>query len=158
MPNLKDEFYYVSSIFVCGENSTRTQQYKVFNLDIFRKHKDLAVRISKSGNRVDRIIPLTDHSEIATHIQRGSLIGSFAPLVSYVDSDKLINISDTIFNESEFKTHGKNIDALIQRKIHATAKLIEAFYNQDISQVPTLMNDFPNICKLVLGKSAIIFK
>ena len=73
------------------------------------------------------------------------------------NSEKKINISDTIFTESEFDLVQRDIKVLIDRKIHAVANLIKTLHHKDVTLIPILINDFPNISKLVLSKSSYLF-
>jgi hypothetical protein len=154
----KNEYNYLSAIFVCGDKSPRVAQYKVFNLDIFKKNKDLGIRVRKNPKFEERIVELSEHAQLSAIINSNSMTKNFAPIVSYIDTQRLINISDIVFNSLEFEVYNKDIKSLINRKIEAVSSLIRAFYKKDVSSFPLLINDFPNISKLILDKSLTIFK
>ena len=153
-----DEFSYVSSVLICGERSSKTKQYKVFNLNIFKKHPDIGVKISWLKKGELRKIPLSETSEIRASVMTETKTQNFAPIITYVDAKNRIKISDTVFTSDEYDVYKKDIIAVIDRKVLATATLVEALYNKDISAFPLLINDFPNISKVILSKSSIIFK
>jgi hypothetical protein len=154
----KEELRYISSLLICGDNSPRTSRYKVFNLDIFKKHKDLTVKITKLRKGEHRSLPVSNHTKLVTHSETQNRTNKFAPIITLVDYSSCISISDTVFNMEEFDIYDKDIKVLIDRKIEATADLIEAVYTKNVSYVPLLINDFPNICRQILDKSQTIFK
>ena len=157
MPNSDKEYLYLSSVLVCGDRSSKTTVYKVFNLDIFKKNKDLSVKISKSLTKESRIVVLSDTSGIFATTSKSDKTGEHATLITYSDTEKVISISDTIFSESEFELANRDTQVLIDRKIHAVANLIKTLYFKDVSLIPLIINDFPNISRLVLDKSEYIF-
>lgn len=157
MTKSDEEYLYLSSVLVCGDHSSRTRIYKVFNLDIFKKNKDLSISISKSINKESRIILLGKYSGLYATTSKSDKTGDHATLITYADSKKKISLSDTIFNEDEFELAQRDVHILIDRKIRAVANLIKTLYHKDVALIPLLINDFPNISRLVLDKSEYIF-
>ena len=152
------EFSYVSSILICGDKSSKAKQFKVFNLNIFKKHKDISVQITRTRKGENRVIPLTEYSHLSSKVIYSGKTQEFAPIITFLDTKNHIKVSDTIFNSDEFEVFNKNIKNLINRKVEATGSLIQALYLKDILTFPLLISDFPNISKLVLGESTTIFK
>lgn len=152
------DYNYLSSILICGERSPKASQYKVFNLDILKKQKDLAVKVSKTPKGESRFVSLTGYSTLRTVAELKNRTQNFAPIITFRDDLNRIDISDSVFNNLEFDIYDKDIKALIDRKILATGTLLEALYTRDVSSFPLIINDFPNISKVILDKYATIFK
>jgi len=156
MQGEKSEFHYLSTILVCGTASSMRVVNKIFNLDIFKKHRDLSITVKKVRKGEERLIKLNDGVYIRAYVEYIAHTGNFAPIITYVNEDSRVYLSDTLFNVSEFNIYGLDVKSLISRKIGATADLIRAFAIKDISIFPLLINDFPNISKLILEKADFI--
>jgi len=149
---IKTEFHYLSTVLLCGEKSVSASRFKIYDLDIFKKHKDLGVRTHTRVDSELRVLKLNPNEKFYTFASASGICTH----ITYRRVSPMILVSDLIFSDDECETCGNDTEVLFNRKIKAVGRLIQAFYLKELSQIPLLINDFPEISRRVLSDPLLI--
>lgn len=150
----KSEWCYLSANLIFGPHKLKSKEMSIYSLDTFRKYKDLNVvqvsAIDTITRRIDtkRNFKIRPHiSLIGSHIQQSSEI---AKILTYENSTARLHVSDAIFSDLEFEITGYDWEKMVDTRIQRLAVLIQALYDQDMEEIPLLINEFPNISNVLL--------
>lgn len=160
-------YHYISVEMILGKNSPEIRNASLYKLDLVRSiYKGLKVvevsTLDKDG-RIDRTrtISFQDGTSLSTsHI---SLANDLANIVTYVNNNELVSISDLLYSEEDFNyldgIYNKYLwSETLAKKINQLSILIRSLNESDIDDIPLVMNDFPNIVEVLFIKSGILIK
>jgi len=115
----KNVYNYLAVVLVFGRNSPYVRMFDHFSLPTFNKEGLEIFEHSAAEDGINlttvRHFNLDNERVIQTsHIERAS---GTAQIVSYIDKEKCINISDSLFSDEEFKSFGQDWNNQIESKI-----------------------------------------
>ena len=150
--DFKDEFNYHAVTLIFGLKNPHVSNFKIFSQDVMRKYKNLQfkeVSVLTPENILDikRELKLTDlRSFIADHCKMSSGV---CRIITLVDVQNKIHISDAIFSDSEYDYFLKNWDDTVKNKIRTLGMLFRSVTEGKLMDVPLLINEFPNITNIL---------
>lgn len=150
----KTEYDYYAAALIFGKQSPKMRNYSAYSFEALHKHKTLNFSeysdVDEQGHlQVKRRLPLdqkrtvvTSHTDMRSGINR---------IVAYTDSEHDISMSDAIFNDYEIKKLEGDWERITGRKIRNLSFLIEALFEREVTEVPLLIEDFPEITKTLFA-------
>jgi len=150
----KNEWKYLAAVLIFGPQKIKAKELSIYSLDVFRGHKELnVVPVSTIGADTRRLetqrhLKIFQHISLTTKlVQAGSEV---AKILLYENTSQNIHISDAIFTDREFELTSYNWANLVNSRIYKLSLLISSLFNQQMDDMPLLINEFPNISGLLL--------
>lgn len=153
-PFEKSEYNYLATVLIFGQQSPYMEHFSIYSLDTMRKNKNIYFSEFSGLNpenhmETRRTLSFDPNRDIETNCTEMS--SEVNKIVTYIDTQYKISISDTVFSEEEYRHFDYNWDKNVQSKIKNLGLLIKALYDRDMSIVPIFINEFPNILKTLLN-------
>lgn len=154
-PIEKTEHHYYATVLVWGKRSPKVRDISAYSLDIFREEKDLvfgeySALDTNNAREIVRHLTLGDSRQIETSYT--DMRSEVNKVVTYIDPENRIHISDTLFSDEEFESLDEDWDRNVCSKIKHLGILIYCLHKKDIQPMPLFVNEFPNIMKVVLER------
>jgi hypothetical protein len=148
----KDEFNYHAAILIFGKNGSRIKEFSSFDLEIFRQYKAITFSEMSSltpGGVLDiiRELHISDTQGIRTTDCK--LATGINQSVTYLDGTNKVIAVDKIFTDQEYDYFEKNWDIMVKNKIRTLGILIRSIYLGKMVEIPLLINEFPEISKIL---------
>jgi hypothetical protein len=158
------KFYqYTAAEMLLGRGSPELKKLTIYKQDLIKKkYSGLTVEVKIVRDKYDeqprkiREVSFKDNTYLHTsHINDSNDI---ARIITYTNAQENVCLSDVLFTKEEFKYHKMAFKKTLETRIDMTAILLKALNESDISQVPLVMNDFPNIVETLFIRSRILMK
>jgi hypothetical protein len=157
----KDEFNYHAVSLIFGKKSPRIVDFQAFVFDILRKHPEIKYS-EMSGLTPDNVLDI--NRELRIHDTRRfvsnncKMSSGTCRIITFVDAIHRIHMSDSLFSVGEYEYFSRTWDKVVKNKVRTFGMLIRSVYEGKLFDIPLLINEFPNITKVLLSHPDIWVK
>lgn len=149
----KDEFNYHAVVLIFGQNSPKIDMFKIFKFDVMRKYSD--INFSEMSGLTPDNVP--DINRKITLSPKRCFVANNCRLssgvcrdINFVDSEHKIFTKDSLFTLGEYEYFSSNWDDTVVNKIRTLGMLIRSIYEGKLIEIPLLINEFPEVSKVLL--------
>lgn len=149
-----NEYCYYATALIFGVHSPKVREFSVHSFDVMRHHKDLSFSeyngLNASGRLESRRRLVIDQDrQLMTGLTQMS--SSVNKALMYIDGKHQINISDAIFHDEEVNYFCEDWNSISKNKVEKLALLIGMLHMRTIEEIPLLINEFPEISRVILA-------
>lgn len=154
-------YHYTAAEMLLGRDSPELRKFSIYKQDIIKKkYQGLSVEekfiTEEDTLKKVRMVSFSNHTFLYTsHI---NISNNIALILTYVNEQEKVRLSDVLFTTEEFRYNKMTFKKTLETRIDTVAILLKALNDFDISEVPLLMNDFPNIVETLFIRSRILIK
>jgi len=152
--NYKDEFNYHSVRLLFGESSPYIADLKIFGIDTMRKHQEILFSewsALSTENTPDTVRTLRISSTRYFYANHSKMSSGVCGVVNFVDTLKNVHASDMLFTDREYAYFKEEWDTAVKNKVRTLGMLIRSICYGTLTEVPLLINEFPNITNILFN-------
>lgn len=154
LPFENDEYSYYATALIFGVHSPKVRDFTIYSFEGMRQHRDLSLaqrtHLNPNGRlETPRSLTFDFHRQLTTG--QTQMSSSLNKALTYVDKEHRINISDSIFYDEELQYFSGDWNEVTKNKVEKLSILIHSLHVRTIDEIPLLINEFPEICRVILA-------
>jgi len=149
----KDEFNYYAVSLIFGKKSPRIVDFQAYSIEIFREHKEIKY-LEMSGLSVENVLDINRELHLTSTRQfianSCKMSSGTCRMINFKDTVNKIQASDALFTVAEYDYFSMMWSTVVKNKIRTLGMLMRSVYEGRLIDIPLLINEFPNITKVLL--------